>query len=67
MSEPQRIYLGTVTLDDDNTTIAFDIPVDASADEIAAAIERANRERAEAQARETAKLREMFLKESADG
>jgi hypothetical protein len=54
------IFLGTVIVEP-GESVAFEIPVDASAAEIAAAIERANLERAAAQAAETAKLRELFL------
>jgi hypothetical protein len=60
MSEPKRIYLGTVSLDDDEKTIAFTIPANLSADEIAATTERANLEKAEAQARESKRIAELF-------
>jgi hypothetical protein len=61
MTEPQRIYLGTVPLDEPGATLALDIPLDADADTIAAAIEAANLARAEAQARESKRLRAIFL------
>lgn len=67
MSDEKRItYLGTVTLDDGVKTIAFDIPADADADTIKAAIERAEAEKVAAQARELARLRQMFLTGGAD-
>jgi hypothetical protein len=62
MSETRIVYLGTVTVEDDKT-VAFDIPLDASPDEIAAAIERAAAEKAAAQVRETEQLRKLFLGE----
>jgi hypothetical protein len=65
MSEPQRIYLGTVDVDGD-VKLALDLPLDADVDTIAAAIERANAERMEAQARESRRLREIFLEGGAD-
>jgi hypothetical protein len=54
------IYLGTVTLEPDES-VAFAIPADLDAATIAAAIDRANLERAEAVAEESRKLREIFL------
>jgi hypothetical protein len=68
MSDPEKrtIYLGTVNLGDgDEESIAFAIPTDATPEKIAAAIEVANKEKAEAQERESRRLREMFLTESA--
>jgi hypothetical protein len=59
MSEPRLVYLGTVEVDDDKT-LGFDIPPNASSEKIAAAIEAANIERAEAQARESERLRKLF-------
>jgi hypothetical protein len=60
MGETKRIYLGTVTVEP-GETVAFSIPPAASPAEIAAALRKAEIERAEAQARETARLHEMFL------
>jgi hypothetical protein len=63
--EPEKrvIFLGTITVEPDTVT-TFDIPLDASPDEITAALRKAEAERVKAQARETAKLREMFLKDT---
>jgi hypothetical protein len=60
MSETTRIYLGTVSLDDGEKTIAFSIPEGLDPEAIKAAIEAANKEKAAAEARESARLRELF-------
>jgi hypothetical protein len=54
------IVLGTITVEDDKT-VAFDIPASLDPDVIAAALVAAEEERIVAQARESRKLREMFL------
>jgi hypothetical protein len=60
--EPKRItYLGTIDIIEPSESIAFDLPPDASPATIADAIHRANAERAEAQARESRELRQLFL------
>ena len=64
--EPHKVFLGTIetgSAGDPAEAIAVVVPPNATADQIAAAIERANNERAEAQARETKRLRELFLDE----
>jgi hypothetical protein len=61
------IFLGSVTVPDGETA-AFSFPPDASPDAIREALIAAEEERVAAQARETKKLREMFLKrEATDG
>jgi hypothetical protein len=66
--EPKRIIvLGTVTLPEDGQAVAFDIPRNASAEEITAALERVEAQQAAAALAETKKLREMFLPESGAG
>jgi len=52
-------YLGTVMTEPDET-VTFNIRANADPTAIAAAITQANLERAEAQARESARLRELF-------
>jgi hypothetical protein len=59
--EPRPIFLGTIDAGDSGETIIFTVPLDADAATIAAAIERANAERAAAAARESKRLREIFL------
>jgi hypothetical protein len=59
MSETKIIVLGTVSIEP-GEVVHFDIPPDASAAEITAAILRANAEKAAAQVAETKKLRELF-------
>jgi hypothetical protein len=54
--------LGTVTIEP-GETVAFDIPLDASPAEIAAALVAAEEERIAAQARESRRLRKLFLGE----
>jgi hypothetical protein len=61
MTEKKVIVLGTVTIEPD-TAVAFSIPPDLDPDAIAAALVAAEEERAAAQAHETARLREIFLK-----
>jgi hypothetical protein len=59
--EPKRvIVLGTVTVEP-GEAIAFDIPLDASAEEIAAALAKHEADKAAAQVAESKKLRAMFL------
>jgi hypothetical protein len=67
MTEPRRIYLGTVTLDEPGEVLALNIPADLDADAIKAVLERANAERVEAAVRESAKLREIFLEDCSLG
>jgi hypothetical protein len=66
--EPTKgvIFLGVVDLSDGEKTLAFDIPLDADADTIKAAIAAAEAEKAAAQVAESKWLREMFLKPEAD-
>jgi len=62
MSDKRITYLGTVTVEPGDV-IAFDIPPNADADAIKAALIAAEEERAAAQARETEHLRKVFLGE----
>jgi hypothetical protein len=62
VSETRVTFLGAITVDPDKT-IAFDIPPDADADAIRAALAAAEEERAAAQAREAKRLREIFLED----
>jgi hypothetical protein len=59
--EPERgvTFLGAVSFDD-GQAVAFNFRPDASAEEIAGALAKAEAERIEAQARETKRLRELF-------
>jgi hypothetical protein len=62
--QPARIFLGVVDASEEGEV--FVVPnLDASPDEIKAAIERANAARREALAEEARKLRDMFLTGSA--
>jgi hypothetical protein len=63
VTEPKRIFLGTVDLSDGEKTIALDIPMDADAATIAAAIEQAEAEKVAAAGRESERLREIFLED----
>ena len=60
--EPQRIFLGVIATEPDET-IAFAIPADLDAATIKAALAAAEAEKAAAQARESERLRKMFLDE----
>jgi hypothetical protein len=62
MNDETKITLLGVIATEPDEALAFTFPADLDPDAIKTAIEKANAERAEAQARETAKLREMFLK-----
>jgi hypothetical protein len=65
--EPKRItYLGTITADD-GEVIAFDIPPNADADAVKAALVAAEEERIAAQARESRRLHDMFLTDGKNG
>jgi hypothetical protein len=66
MTEPRRIYLGTVTLDEPGEVLALNIPADLDADAIKAVLEAVEAEKVAAAARETAKLRAIFLEGGAD-
>jgi hypothetical protein len=56
------VYLGTVELDEQGETIGLNLPagVDLDLDTIKAAIEAANKAKAEAALAESARLRELF-------
>jgi hypothetical protein len=61
MSDEKRItYLGTITTEPDEA-IAFNIPADASAEEIAAALAKHEADKAAAQVAESKRLRALFL------
>jgi hypothetical protein len=62
MSEPRMVFLGAVDVTD-GEAIVFDIPPNADAAEIQAAILKANAERIEARAKESRQLREIFLED----
>ena len=59
--EPTKgvIFLGVVDLSDGEKTIGLDLPAGTDPDTIKAAIEAANKAKAEAQIRETKALREL--------
>ena len=61
----EKIFLGVVTLED-GEAVALDLPVDGSVEDIKNAISRANLERIEATARESERLRAMFLDTTVD-
>jgi hypothetical protein len=59
--EPHKlIFLGSVSVEPD-TAIAFDIPLNASPEQITAALEKLEADRAAAALAESEKLRKMFL------
>ena len=60
MSERKITFLGTVNVDNNEVLV---VPPDADADAIEAAIDEASAERAEAQARESRRLRKLFLED----
>jgi hypothetical protein len=63
MTERKITYLGTITTLEPGEKIALDVPLDADAARIAAAIGAANAERVAAQVRESRRLRRIFLEE----
>jgi hypothetical protein len=66
-TEPKITVLGVVTLEP-GQALAFDIPLNASAEEIAAGLAAAEEAKAAAALAETKRLREIFLRdERADG
>jgi hypothetical protein len=60
MSEPRMVFLGAVDVTD-GEAIVFDIPPNADAAKIQAAILKANAERAVKQAQESKALEKLFL------
>jgi hypothetical protein len=62
--EPKRIFLGVVTVESGEAIPVFDIPLDADPDTIKAAIAAAEAEKVAAAARESERLKKMFLGKS---
>jgi hypothetical protein len=60
---PRQILLGVIDTSESDGAVVLTVPLDADAATIAAAIERAEAERVEAQARESKRLRELFLED----
>jgi hypothetical protein len=66
VTEPQRIYLATITTVEEGEpaeAIAFNVPPDAGADDIKAALAAAEAEKVAAQVRESRRLRRLFLED----
>ena len=62
MSEPRKIFLGSVTIDD-GVSPAFDIPEGLTAEQIIERLEAIEAKRATEAVEETRRLRAMFLPE----
>ena len=67
MSETRIIFLGTIQIPEAGEVLAFDLPGDLDPEQITAALEKLEADRAAAALAETKKLREMFLPESGAG
>jgi hypothetical protein len=65
MSEPRKIFLGTVSIEP-GEVVAFDIPENLTPDEIAERLRRVEDAKQAAAVAETARLRQMFLKDGGD-
>jgi hypothetical protein len=61
MTEPTKIFLGVVTLPDENEVVAFNFPADLDPEAIRVELERVEAKRAADAHAESAKLRKMFL------
>jgi hypothetical protein len=61
MTEPTKIFLGVVTLPDENEVVAFNFPADLDPEAIRAELERVEAKRAADAHAESEKLRRMFL------
>ncbi len=62
MSEPRRILLGVLNVTD-GEAIAIDLPMDADAETLQAAIQVAEERKAQDKAQESKKLREIFFED----
>jgi hypothetical protein len=61
MSEPRKIFLGSVIVPDDGVTVAFSIPDNLEPEEIRAILERVEAKRAADALIETKRLHQLFL------
>jgi hypothetical protein len=57
---PTRIYLGTISIPDVDESLAFSIPPNATAEEITAALEKLEADRAAAQLAESRRIAALF-------
>jgi hypothetical protein len=61
MTEPTKIFLGVVTLPDENEVVAFNFPADLDPEAIRVELERVEAKRAADALIESERLRRMFL------
>jgi hypothetical protein len=66
MSEPRKIYLGTIQVPEPGESIAFDLPADLDPEQITAALEKLEADRAATALAESKKLHQMFLPPEGD-